>query len=192
VLLRLAQRIRVPAGFILAPLMFVAARPTRVSVGAGSLVALAGLAIRAWASGCLKKNEELATSGPYAYTRNPLYLGTLLLGLGISVCTGSWWFACIFVLFYLVIYLPVMIAEAETLRKLFPDQYPSYSDRVPLLVPSFRSFDAAVLTTAGTANKPHAGAGFDLSLYIRHREYRAFLGFVALLAILIIKAWLTS
>lgn len=190
-LLQFAQRIRVPAGFVLAPLLLIAARPGRVSVIAGSVVAMIGLGIRAWASGCLKKNEELATFGPYAYTRNPLYLGTLMLGLGISICTGSWWFACIFVAFYLAIYLPVMIAEAETLRNLFPDQYPAYRDRVPLLLPRFTSFDPGVKRSTRSANKL-VGTRFDLSLYIRHREYRALLGFVAVLAILILKAWLRS
>src|SRR5215469_2752549 len=129
-LLQFAQRIRVPAGFVLAPLLLVAARPGRVSVAVGCVIAVAGLGIRAWASGCLKKNEELATSGLYAYTRNPLYLGTFLLGLGVSVCTGSWWFACVFAASYLLVYIPVMVAESETLRDLFPDQYPAYSQSV--------------------------------------------------------------
>jgi len=190
--LRFAQRIRVPVGFILAPLLFVVSRPGPVSVVAGSVVALVGLGIRAWASGCLKKNEELATSGPYAYTRNPLYLGTLVLGLGISICTGSWWFTCIFAVFYLVVYIPVMIAEAETLRRLFPYQYRAYSGHVPMFVPNVLPFGAGRRRPTESAFDSASEQVFDLSLYIRHREYRALLGFVALLGLLIIKAVLRS
>jgi protein-S-isoprenylcysteine O-methyltransferase Ste14 len=189
--LRLAQRIRVPAGFILAPLMIIASRPSRVSMAAGSIVALAGLGIRAWASGYLKKNEELATLGPYSYTRNPLYLGTFLLGLGISVCTGSWWFMCIFGLLYLLVYVPVMIAEGETLRKLFPDQYQDYSDRVPFLVPRLTARSPGMRPAIQAANSQTAERLFDPSLYLRHREYRALIGFVAAVGILILKAWLS-
>src|SRR6266542_2512731 len=89
---KLAQRIRVPAGFVLAPLLLISARPTLASLMAGAFVALIGLAIRAWASGHLKKNQELTTSGPYAHTRNPLYLGTFLLGTGVAVGGGAPWF----------------------------------------------------------------------------------------------------
>src|SRR5262249_12879414 len=158
-MLQFAQRIRVPAGFLLAPLLLIAARPNHVSVTVGCVIAVAGLGIRAWASGCLKKNEELATNGPYAYTRNPLYLGTLLLGLGVSVCTGSWWFASIFAVFYLLVYIPVMVAESETLRELFPDQYPAYSRRVPLLVPRLTPFDIRPQTEL--AYKPERAPLFE-------------------------------
>jgi len=168
--------------------MVIASKPTRVSIATGSIVALAGLGIRAWASGHLKKNEELATSGPYAFTRNPLYLGTLLLGLGISLCTGSWWLACIFVVFYLIIYIPVMVAEARTLRNLFPGEYQIYSDRVPLLVPSLRTRDAGIRQPMQARDGHLAGRFFDLSLYVRHREYRALMGFLAVVVILILKA----
>jgi protein-S-isoprenylcysteine O-methyltransferase Ste14 len=186
-LLQLAQRIRVPAGFVLAPLMLIAARPGRLSMTAGSMVALVGLGIRGWASGCLNKNERLATSGPYAYTRNPLYLGTFFLGLGIAICTGSWWFACIFGVFYLLIYIPVMMAEAETLQDLFPDEYPAYSSRVPLLVPRFTRLGSE---PGSCPLSPEQVTPFDPSLYVRHREYRAALGLVAVLGILVLKAWL--
>jgi protein-S-isoprenylcysteine O-methyltransferase Ste14 len=186
-LLQLAQRIRVPAGFILAPLMIIASKPTIGSMLAGSVLSLAGLGIRGWASGYLRKNQELATSGPYAYTRNPLYLGTFLLGLGVSICAGSWWFICVFATIYLLIYLPVMIAEAETLKGLFPDEYALYSGRVPLLIPRLTSRESFP-----PVRGPAPGRLFDFSLYIRHREYRALIGFVTALAILILKAWLAS
>src|SRR5689334_21180662 len=134
-LLQLAQRIRVPAGLVLAPLLILAAQPSPRALLAGAIIALSGLLIRAWASGYLRKNLELAVSGPYAHTRNPLYLGTFIMGSGIALASGAWWFAALYVTLYLLIYLPVMIAEAETLKQLFADEYPDYSGNVPLFVP---------------------------------------------------------
>jgi hypothetical protein len=138
----------------------------------------------------LKKNEELSTLGPYAYTRNPLYLGTFLLGLGISICTGSWWFACVFGGVYVLVYIPVMIAEAETLGTLFPEEYPAYKEQVPLLLPRLTSFKPGVSDQAESAIKRRTARRFEFSLYVRHREYRASLGFVAVLGVLILKGWL--
>src|SRR5215831_11096128 len=107
--LSLMQRMRVPLGFLLIPVMLLAARPSRLSVAVGMGVAILGLALRAWASGHLRKNEELTVSGPYAYTRNPLYLVTLVLGIGISISSGVGWLVVLFVTLYLLIYVPVMI-----------------------------------------------------------------------------------
>jgi protein-S-isoprenylcysteine O-methyltransferase Ste14 len=183
-LLQRAQRLRVPAGFILAPLVLVASKPTILSLATGSALAVVGLGIRAWASGCLKKNEELATSGPYALTRNPLYLGTLLLGMGICVCTRSLWFTGVFAAFYILFYIPVMVAEADTLGKLFPDEYAAYSERTPLLLPRLNSFATATRGRGRSSSRPV----FDSALYMRHREYRALLGFLVVLSFLIVKA----
>jgi hypothetical protein len=143
------------------------------------------LGIRAWASGCLKKNEELATAGPYAYTRNPLYLGTLLLGAGVAVCTRSLWFAAVFGVFYILFYIPVMIAEADTLGKLFPDEYAAYSERTPLLLPRLTGF---AMASRGRRRSSSSGQVFDSALYMHHREYRALLGFLFVLSFLIVKS----
>ena len=187
---QLAQRIRVPAGFLLAPLLFISARPTLASLAAGAFVAIIGLAIRAWASGHLKKNQELTTSGPYAHTRNPLYLGTFLLGTGVAVGGGAPWFVAVFATFYLLIYVPVMFAEAETMRGLFAEEYELYSKQVPLFVPRFTPYRAASMTSEGTISyRSQAGneRQFDVSLYLRHREYRAAVGFVVAYALLAAK-----
>ena len=88
---KIARRIRVPLGFIFAVLYFWLARPTWRSMALGAIVIVPGLLIRALASGHVRKNEALATSGPYAYTRNPLYLGSLLMGVGFAVAARSWW-----------------------------------------------------------------------------------------------------
>src|SRR6185503_12671134 len=132
---RVAQRIRVPAGFVLLPLLLIASHPTPAWLIPGSCLAVVGLCIRAWASGYLRKNRELTTAGPYAHTRNPLYLGTFLLGTGVALSTGALWFVAVFVLFYLLIYGPVMSAEAKTMTDLFPHEYEDYRREVPLFLP---------------------------------------------------------
>ena len=178
---QIAQRIRVPAGFVLAPLLFISARPTAASLAAGAFVALIGLAIRAWASGHLRKMEELTTTGPYAHTRNPLYLGTFLLGAGVAIGGGVLWFVALFAAFYLVIYVPVMMAEAETMRELFSAEYERYSKQVPLFAPR--------LTPYRPAFDPYP-TQFDIALYMHHREYRAAFGFVIAYGLLAAKLML--
>ena len=87
----IARRIRVPLGFVFALLYFWLAKPTVKSILIGTALVIPGLLIRALASGQLQKNEQLATGGPYAYTRNPLYLGSLILAIGFALASRSWW-----------------------------------------------------------------------------------------------------
>lgn len=174
---------------MLAPLLFISARPSPSSLAAGAFIAIIGLVIRAWASGHLKKNLELTTSGPYAHTRNPLYLGTFLLGTGVAVGGGTPWFVALFAAFYLLIYVPVMLAEAETLRGLFAEDYESYREQVPLFVPRFAPYRASSTSHDTGSYRSRLGnpRRFDLSLYLRHREYRAAFGFVVAYALLAAK-----
>jgi protein-S-isoprenylcysteine O-methyltransferase Ste14 len=184
--LRLTQRIRVPAGFFVLPAMLVFAHPTRSSLLLGVAIAALGLALRAWASGYLRKNERLTTSGPYSFTRNPLYLGTLILGTGAAICTGSIWLVVLFAALYSTIYLPVIIAEVDTMRGMFPVDYDDYSRRVPLLLPRI----GTPYRAPDLQSRPNAGAEagrFDISLYLRNREYRAALGFAAITALMLLK-----
>src|ERR1700735_3558063 len=108
---QIARRIRVPLGFIFAVVYFWLARPTWRSIVLGAIVVVPGLFIRALASGHVRKNEALATSGPYAYTRNPLYLGSLVMGLGFCVAARSWWVGLALVVMLFAIYLPVIRDE---------------------------------------------------------------------------------
>ena len=117
---RVARRIRVPLGFVFAVLYFWLARPTWRFLALGALLVVPGLLIRALASGHVRKNEALATSGPYAHTRNPLYLGSLLLGLGFAVAARSWWVGLVLLVMFFAIYLPVIRGEEEFLRAKFP------------------------------------------------------------------------
>ena len=157
-------------------------------------MAIIGLGIRAWASGHLRKNQELTTSGPYAHTRNPLYLGTFLLGMGVAMGGGTVWFIALFAALYLLIYVPVMIAEADTMRDLFSEQYQHYSATVPLFVPRFSPYGTDSASSYAAQFKKRSswrgGREFDASLYMRHREYRASVGFLIVYAMLITKMFL--
>jgi protein-S-isoprenylcysteine O-methyltransferase Ste14 len=189
---KIAQRVRVPAGFLLAPLLIFSAKPSIASLVLGAGISVIGLLIRAWASGFLRKNQELTTTGPYAHTRNPLYFGTLILGAGIAIGSGTLWFLILFVALYLLIYVPVMLAEAETMRDLFSIEYHHYSKRVPLFLPRLTPYRAP----SGVLENEVIGARrerrFDGSRYLKHREYRAALGAVVVYAMLAAKLFFIS
>ena len=172
------QRWRVPLGFVVAPLFILLARPQPWTLAIGAVIGLAGLLLRAWASGHLRKNDALATTGPYAHTRNPLYLGSFLIGLGFTVAAARWLLVPIFALLFLGIYVPVMRVEATTLEGLFGYKYRRYAQSVPLFVPTPKRFREAT----GRATE------FNLALYKRYREYRAALGFAIAWVLLIAKA----
>ena len=169
------QRWRVPLGFICAALFLFFATPTRWTLLIGAIVALPGLALRAWASGHLKKNETLAISGPYAYTRNPLYLGSFFIGLGFTIAAGNVLLGVVFILMILGIYLPVMRVESGTLSHLFGKKYVRYAKEVPLFWPRLTPYR-------------ECETRFDRSLYLRYREYRATVGVLFAWTLLILKA----
>ena len=169
---RVARRIRVPLGFAFALLYFWLARPTWPSLALGSILIVPGLLTRALASGHVRKNEALATSGPYAYTRNPLYLGSLLIGIGFAAAARSWWVGVILVVMFFAIYLPVIRSEEAFLRETFPE-FDDYAKRVPRMFPR--------LTPASS----EGDGGFSMELYMKHREWNALLGALAMLAALI-------
>jgi protein-S-isoprenylcysteine O-methyltransferase Ste14 len=169
----IARRIRIPLGFVFAVIYFWLARPTWRSLALGLVAIVPGLLIRALASGHVRKNEALATSGPYAYTRNPLYLGSLFMGIGFAVAARSWWIGAGLVIMFFVIYLPVIRGEEKFLREKFAE-FEDYSRRVPRLLPRI------------TPDAEGAG-GFSLDLYLKHREYNALLGTLAMLAALVVR-----
>jgi protein-S-isoprenylcysteine O-methyltransferase Ste14 len=173
---KIARRIRVPLGFLFAVLYFWLARPTWRSMAVGAIGIVAGLLIRALASGHVRKNEALATSGPYAYTRNPLYLGSLLIGVGFCVAARSWWVGVALLVMFVAIYLPVIRDEEEFLRGKFPE-FEEYARRVPRMLPRL----------ARSRRGPGEASGFSFDLYSQHREYNALLGAAAMMALLIVK-----
>jgi protein-S-isoprenylcysteine O-methyltransferase Ste14 len=172
---RVARRIRVPLGFAFAVVYFWLARPTWRSLALGAVSIIPGLVIRALASGHVRKNEALATSGPYAYTRNPLYLGSLLVAIGFAVAARSWWVAAVLVAMFFAIYVPVIRSEEAFLRERFPE-FQEYANEVPRMIPRMTP-----------AFRNEASAEFSMDLYLKHREYNALLGSLALVAALITK-----
>ena len=130
----MARRIRVPLGFAFAIVYIWLARPTTSSLIVGALVILPGLLLRGFASGHVQKDKQLTTSGPYAYTRNPLYLGSLLLACGFAIAARSWWIVAIMLLMFAVIYVPVIAGEERYLRATFPE-YDDYARHVPRMLP---------------------------------------------------------
>ena len=166
-------RLRVPCGFVLVAAFAWFSHPDARSLACGLPVSLIGLALRAWAAGHLAKNQALASSGPYAYTRNPLYLGTLLVAAGLALASRSAGLGALFAAVFLGIYLPVIELEQQHLRSLFPD-YDAYAARVPVLLPR--------MTPTG---EPRA---FQWALYVKNREYQAAAGFLAGALFLLWKA----
>lgn len=170
---RIARRSRVPLGFAVAALYLWLANPLLVSLMFSLLFIVPGLIIRALASGHVEKNERLATTGPYAYTRNPLYLGSFIMASGFALAARSLWIAAILILMFVAIYMPVIRAEEAFLAQHFPE-FAEYARRVPRLAPN--------PTPPG---KQHWN--FSWRLYLKHQEYNATLGAVAILSALVGK-----
>jgi protein-S-isoprenylcysteine O-methyltransferase Ste14 len=170
-----ARRIRVPLGFAFALLYFWLARPTWRSLALGGVLIAPGVLLRALASGHVRKNEALATSGPYAYTRNPLYLGSLLIGIGFAIAARRWQVGVLLVAMFFAIYVPVIRGEEKLLREKFP-QFEEYARRVPRMLP--RILPAHIGEENGR---------FSFALYLKHQEWNALLGAVALWAALWLK-----
>src|SRR5262245_50821217 len=165
------QRFRVPLGFVIAAAVLYLARPTGTLLALGLPIALCGAFLRALAAGVIRKDATLTTTGPYAWTRNPLYLGSFLLGVGFAIMGGSWIAAGLIVLPSFLIYPHVIRKEEAHLARLFPETFPGYCANVPRFFPRFRS-------TAGS---------FSMKQYLANREYQTALGFVAVLAVLVLK-----
>jgi protein-S-isoprenylcysteine O-methyltransferase Ste14 len=173
---RVFARWRVRLGYLLAVFVLMFARPTPLSVLAGAIVGAVGLWIRAWAAGYLYKQEVLTVSGPYAYTRNPLYFGSAFLALGAAIATRSWISAAILVVYFLVVYSVVMRREEGELLGHHGEAFRTYAAEVPLFFPRL------VLR-----RQPAFAAGrFSFAQYSKNHEYRAALGYVLLLAVLLI------
>ena len=168
-------RLRVTTGFVLVAAFAWLSKPDLLSLLYGLPVSIIGLLLRAWATGHLEKNIRLAESGPYAYVRNPLYVGTLLVAAGLVAATRRWILATLFAAMFLLIYLPVVELEEQHLAKLFPN-FRAYADRVPAFWPS--------LTGRQTEQR------FRWSLYVKNREYQALLGFLLGEAFLLAKVLL--
>jgi len=167
-------KLRVPSGFLLVAVFAWFSVPTPRSMAWGFPVSLAGLILRGWAAGCLAKNQQLATGGPYAYLRNPLYVGTLLVAAGLAIASRSTGLALLFAAVFFLVYLPVIELEEQHLRHLFPE-YARYAEQVPALVPRLRPVPQ---------KNPNP---FRFSRYLTNQEFQAGVGFAAGMLFLVWK-----
>jgi protein-S-isoprenylcysteine O-methyltransferase Ste14 len=167
----------VPLGFVLAAAYLAFARPTPGSLALGGTVALAGLLVRGWAAGHIVKNERLATTGPYAHTRNPLYFGSFLIAAGFAIAV-HWSLLLVVIAFFVLVYGPTIERERSNIRGRFPDAYPAWESNVPAFVPRI---------TPWQAPDQVAAEPFSFDLYLRHGEWRAALGFALAIAWLVFR-----
>jgi len=170
---RVARRIRVPLGFAFAAFYLWRAKPAWTSLLIGTVIASVGIAVRAVASGYVEKNRVLTTTGPYSYVRNPLYLGSLVIGVGFAIAARDVWIYLAIALLFAVIYLPVIRSEEGFLRSQF-QEYDDYARRVPSLLPDTLLFRQIT-------------NGFSRGLYFKHREYNSLLGAALMVAALVVK-----
>ncbi len=179
---RIARRIRVPLGFVFAGVFLWLARPTWQSM-LGSLALVApGVWLRAYAAGYVRKNAELTRTGPYAHTRNPLYLGSMMIAFGFALASGSWIILVALAILFAAIYIPTIQSEEIFLRSRFPD-FDEYASAVPRLLPR--------LTPAEfPANANASGGRFSAVQWRHHREYNALMGAGAIYAALAVRLFL--
>jgi hypothetical protein len=174
-----ARRIRVPLGFVVAALyVFELWRraPEPVTIAWSLALVLPGLWLRGYAAGYVKKNRELTQTGPYAYTRNPLYLGSILIAAGFAVALLSWVVAAALAVMFLLIYVPVIASEERFLRTTF-SEFDAYCRRVPRLIPRLTPARvSAALTRSGEDSSETNSGNFSFALYLRHREYNSAIG----------------
>lgn len=177
------RRIRTKLVWLLVLPFFWFAQPTRGLLIIGAASAAVGLLIRGWAAGTIYKDEQLTTSGPYAYTRNPLYVGSFLIGLGVTLAGGHWIWPALFIAFFVGVYGRTMSGETELLTELFGDRFRHYAANVPALIPRLSAY---------RPEPPNTAAGFTLSQYKRNNEWEAGLGAGAAFAFLASKGmWLS-
>ncbi len=169
------SRLRVPLGWAAGLVVLVLARPTPFWLAVGLPLVLLGEALRLWASGHIEKTKTLATGGPYAHSRNPLYLGSLLIGLGVALAAASPWVAPAVAVYFLAFYPSVVREEAEFLARKFGTDYAEWAAAVPVFLPRLRP--------AGPRR-----SRFDWEHVRRNREWRTALA-VPLAAALFLLRW---
>ena len=175
---QVARRLRLPLGFVLAALYLAfGPRPTPLTLAVGGALALVGLGVRAWAAGHIVKNDRLATTGPYAHTRNPLYFGSFLIAAGFAIA-AHWSLLLLVVAFFALVYGPTIEKERAKISARFPDAYSRWEQNVPAFVPRPTPWRDPMVPESER---------FSPSLYMRHGEWRAALGFILALTWLVLR-----
>jgi protein-S-isoprenylcysteine O-methyltransferase Ste14 len=166
---------RIRTGIIGIILAIILAKPEWYSLLGCIVVTILGLLIRAWACGHLKKEKELTMSGPYRFTRNPLYVGNMLLGLAVAIGANSWWVFTIFFVHFCLFYTVAIKREKERMQTFFPEEYKLFSQKVPIFFPTF------------FPKLKRGKARFKRELYIKNKEYRTLYTSVLFWIVLILK-----
>ena len=172
-----ARKFRVPLGILLAALFVWKANPSYAALAIGGAISLAGLLIRAWSAGHIVKNDRLATTGPYAHTRNPLYFGSFLLAFGVAAA-AHWAFGLAVIAFWYVVYAPTIADERKSILSLFPESYPEWERNVPAFFPRLTPWQSP-------GAEP---TSFDFARYMGHREWQAAVGFAVIVTWLAVRA----
>ncbi|MEO8869669.1 MAG: isoprenylcysteine carboxylmethyltransferase family protein [Granulicella sp.] len=172
---RVARRIRVPLGFVFAAVFLWLARPTGHSMLWSLLLVVPGVWLRGFASGYVRKNTELATTGPYAHTRNPLYLGSMMIAFGFAAAAWSWIILVALAVLFTIIYLPTIRSEEAYLRGAFAG-FDAYAAQVPRLLPRITP-----------AHSDAERGQFSPALYRQHREYNCGVGAIAIYVALVLR-----
>lgn len=171
---RVMRELRMLTGFLFLVSFLLLARPTLLSVTLGALPMAAGVALRTWAAGHLVKRKELTVTGPYAYSQNPLYLGSLLLCVGACVAARSPWLPAIFLPAFVLIHAAVVRSERDLIRHHFGERFDEYASHVPTFIPRLRPWRGAQARWLG-------------SRYLANLEYNAAIGVVLALAFLLLR-----
>jgi len=180
------MRWRVRLGYPVAIVFLLFARPIPRSILFGGIVVAFGLLIRAAAAGHLRKDEQLAATGPYSATRNPLYLGSAILAAGFIIAGYSWWAGLIVGLYFVVFYTAVIRAEEADLRKRFGAAFDAYAARVPVFLPRIRARADEVSKVKSPEDS------FSWPQYRRNREYQALVGALAGLGLMWLRMWVRA
>lgn len=197
-------KIRLLSAWAMVPVYLLFAQPTVPLLLVGFGIALGGIVVRGWAAGAIRKNSVLTTHGPYAFTRNPLYLGSFLIGTGVAVASGVVWILALFVVFFGLVYGRTMRREEERLSGLFGDQFVRYAASVPRFIPRPAPWSDVTGETSPARPQPvveqDMGGGvavlappvvvrgpFQLKRYFDHREYQALIGLCAMFLLLAAK-----
>ena len=179
---KIARRIRVPLGFVFAGVFLWLARPTGKTMLLSLLLVVPGVWLRAYAAGYVRKNAELTRTGPYAYTRNPLYLGSMMIAFGFAVAAGSWIILITLAVLFAAIYIPTIQGEEGYLREHFAG-FDEYAAKVPRLLPRLTAAEFP-------ANENASGGRFSWQQWRHHREYNAFMGAGAIYLALAVRLFL--
>jgi protein-S-isoprenylcysteine O-methyltransferase Ste14 len=178
----IARRIRVPLGFVFAGVFLWLAQPTWKTMLLSLLLVVPGVWLRAYAAGYVRKNAELTFTGPYAYTRNPLYLGSMMIAFGFAMAAGSWVILIALAALFAVIYIPTILSEESYLREHFAG-FDAYAVKVPRLLPR-------LTPAAFPADENASGGRFSAEQWRHHHEYNALMGAGAIYLALAVRLFL--